>query len=82
MDDENKSKDQLIRELNNLRQIVSELKTFKLEHEAASTAFGESENRYKITTFLSFSFSASEQQTTYRKQGQRCWLRNKHYIIN
>ena len=53
MKDENKSKVQLIRELNELRQLVSELKTFKMEHEAAKNALGESENRYKSLVDLS-----------------------------
>jgi PAS domain S-box-containing protein len=53
MKDEHKSKDQLIRELNDLRQIVSELKACKMEREVAQTALGESENRYKSLVDLS-----------------------------
>ena len=53
MKDENKSKVELIRELNDLRQIVSELKAYKLERERAKTALGESENRYKSLVDLS-----------------------------
>jgi PAS domain S-box-containing protein len=53
MKDENKTKIQLIRELNDLRQKVSELKAFKSEHQVTQTALGESENRYKSLVELS-----------------------------
>ena len=53
MKDENKTKVQLIRELNDLRQAASELKAFKSEHQMAQTALGESEKRYKSLVELS-----------------------------
>jgi PAS domain S-box-containing protein len=53
MKDENKTKNRLIRELKELKQVASELKAYKLEHEKAQTALGESENRYKSLVDLS-----------------------------
>jgi len=53
MSDVNKTKDQLIRELNDLRQTVSELQAIKSEHENAKSALEESENRYRGLVELS-----------------------------
>ena len=53
MKDQDKTKVQLIRELNDLRQKVSELRSFKSEHEEIQAALGESENRYRSLVELS-----------------------------
>ena len=53
MIDQAKTKVQLIRELNDMRQRVSELQSFKLEYEMMQAALGESEKRYQSLVELS-----------------------------
>lgn len=53
MIDEDKTKAQLMRELDELRQFVSELEAFKAEHDRARKALGESEYRYRSLVELS-----------------------------
>ena len=47
------TKDQLIRELDDLRQLVSELETFRAKHERAQKDLAESEYRYRSLVELS-----------------------------
>lgn len=53
MNDVDKTKDELIREVNDLRRRFSELQEFKLEHERTKNALSENKNRYKSLVELS-----------------------------